>query len=71
MLPFPTQRLSRRSFGPQAAGFELLLGTGGSILDLNIKERDESSTLDSELESDDSFVNNYSSMPGNGVDQGL
>ncbi|CAK9182341.1 unnamed protein product [Ilex paraguariensis] len=66
----PDQGLSRRRSGPRPAGFEFFLGTGGSSSDLNTKE-DESSTLDSESESDDSSVNNYSGMPGNGDDQGI
>ena len=35
------------------------------------KEGDESSTLDSETESDDSSINNYSGALGNGEEQGL
>ncbi|KAA8550451.1 hypothetical protein F0562_002135 [Nyssa sinensis] len=69
--PSPDQRLSRRKSGPRAAGFEFFLGSGGSSSDLCNKEGDESSTLDSESESDDSSVNNYSSISGNGDDQGL
>ncbi|XP_059659884.1 protein NETWORKED 4B-like [Cornus florida] len=69
-LPSPDQRLSHRKSGPRAAGFEFFLGSGGSSAEFN-KEGDESSTLDSESESDDSSVNNYSSISGNGDDQGL
>lgn len=64
------QRQARRKSGPRAAGFEFFLGTGGSSSDLGDKG-DESSTLDSESESDDSSINNYSSQSGNGDDQGL
>uniref|UniRef100_A0A5B7AGS1 NAB domain-containing protein n=1 Tax=Davidia involucrata TaxID=16924 RepID=A0A5B7AGS1_DAVIN len=69
--PSPDQRLSRRKSGPRAAGFEFFLGSGGSNSDLYNKEGDESSTLDSESESDDSSINNYSGISGNGDDQGL
>ncbi|PIN05051.1 hypothetical protein CDL12_22411 [Handroanthus impetiginosus] len=64
----PDQRPSRTKSGPRAAGFDFFLG-GGS--DVNSKEGDESSTLDSESESDDSSVNNYSSTQSNGEQQGL
>lgn len=68
--PAPEQRLSHRKSGPRAAGFEFFLGSGGSSSDIYQKEGDESSTLtDSESESDDSSVNNYSGLLGNGVDQ--
>ncbi|KAL6967832.1 hypothetical protein U1Q18_033642 [Sarracenia purpurea var. burkii] len=67
--PSPDQRPSWRKSGPRAAGFEFFLGCGGS--DVYSKEGDESSTLDSESESDDSSVNNYSAAPGNGEEQGL
>ncbi|XP_057513679.1 protein NETWORKED 4A-like isoform X1 [Actinidia eriantha] len=69
--PSPDQRLSRRKSGPRAAGFEFFLGYGGSSSDMYNKEGDDSSTLDSESESDDSSVNNYSAAPGNGEEQGL
>lgn len=64
------QGLTRRKSGSRAAGFEYFLGTGGSSSDLCDKG-DESSTLDSESESDNSSVNNYSGQSTNGEDQGL
>lgn len=65
------QGLTRRKSGSRAAGFEYFLGTGGgSSSDLGDKG-DESSTLDSESESDNSSVNNYSGQSTNGDDQGL
>uniref|UniRef100_A0A9I9DLK3 NAB domain-containing protein n=1 Tax=Cucumis melo TaxID=3656 RepID=A0A9I9DLK3_CUCME len=65
--PSPDQRLGRRKSGPRAAGFDFFLGSGGSNSDTCQKEGDESSSLtESEPESDDSSVNNYS-----GGDQGL
>lgn len=67
----PDQKLTRRKSGPRAAGFEFFLGSGGSSSDLCNKEGDDSSTLDSDSESDDSSVNNYSAAPGNGGEQGL
>ncbi|KAL8099936.1 protein NETWORKED 4A isoform X2 [Apium graveolens] len=63
------QGLTRRKSGSRAAGFEYFLGTGGSSSDLC--DKDESSTLDSESESDNSSVNNYSGQSTNGDDQGL
>nr|XP_034921360.1 protein NETWORKED 4B isoform X1 [Populus alba] len=69
--PAHEQKLSRHKSGPRAAGFEFFLGSGGSS-DHHQKEGDESSTLtDSESESDDSSVNNYSSLSGNSGDHGL
>ncbi|XP_015577723.2 protein NETWORKED 4B [Ricinus communis] len=69
--PVPEQRLSHRKPGNRAAGFDFFLGSGGSSSDLQ-KEGDESSTLtDSEPESDDSSVNNYSVLLGNGGDNAL
>lgn len=69
--PAREQKLSRHKSGPRAAGFEFFLGSGGSS-DHHQKEGDESSTLtDSESESDDSSVNNYSSLSGNSGDHGL
>ncbi|KAK3039881.1 hypothetical protein RJ639_028274 [Escallonia herrerae] len=68
--PSSDQKLSRRKSGPRAAGFDFFLGTGGSSSDLN-KEGDETSTLDSESESDDSSINNYSGTSASGDDQGL
>lgn len=69
-LPSPDRRPSRPKPGPRAAGFEFFLGTGGSSQDLS-KEGDESSTLDSESESDDSSINNYSSTVSNDEDHAL
>ncbi|XVF46230.1 hypothetical protein PTKIN_Ptkin03bG0010800 [Pterospermum kingtungense] len=70
--PSPDQRLSRRKSGPRAAGFDVFLGSGGSSSDLCQKEGDESSSLtDSEPESDDSSIHNYSVLSGNGGDQGV
>lgn len=69
-LPSPDRRPSRPKPGPRAAGFEFFLGAGGSSSDL-AKEGDESSTLDSESESDDSSINNYSSTISNDDDHGL
>ncbi|MCD9641638.1 hypothetical protein HAX54_027953 [Datura stramonium] len=69
-LPSPDRRSNRPKPGPRAAGFEVFLGAGGSSSDLG-KEGDESSTLDSESESDDSSINNYSSTLSNDDDQGL
>lgn len=68
--PSTDQGLTRRKSGSRAAGFEYFLGTGGSCSDLCDKG-DESSTLDSESESDNSSVNNYSGQSTNGDDQGL
>ncbi|VVA16398.1 PREDICTED: NETWORKED [Prunus dulcis] len=65
------QRLGRRRSGPRAAGFDFFLGPGVSSSDNYQKEGDESSSLtDSEPESDDSSVNNYSTPLGNGGDHG-
>ncbi|KAL9140834.1 hypothetical protein ABFS82_14G063300 [Erythranthe guttata] len=62
--PSPDQRPARTKSGPRAAGFDFFLGSGGSCgSDLNSKG-DGSSTLDSESESDDSSVNNYSTEQG-------
>ncbi|XAR58829.1 hypothetical protein NMG60_11014381 [Bertholletia excelsa] len=56
--PSPDRRPSRRKPTPRAAGFDFFLGGN--------KEGDESSTLDSEYESDDSSVIiNYPMVPGN------
>ncbi|KAL9345536.1 hypothetical protein Peur_063211 [Populus x canadensis] len=69
--PAREQKPSRLKSGPRAAGFDFFLGSGGSS-DHHHKEVDELSTLtDSESESDDSSVNNYSGLSGNIGDQGL
>ncbi|KAK9279143.1 hypothetical protein L1049_012820 [Liquidambar formosana] len=73
--PSPDQRLGRRKSGHRAAGFDVFLGSGGSSSDLYNKDGDEmSSSLDSDSESDDSSVNNYSAnlgLPVSASDQGL
>ena len=67
----PDHKLGRRKSNHRAAGFDFFLGSGGNSTDIQ-KEGDESSTLtDSEPESDDSSVNNYSVLFGNGGDQRL
>ncbi|XP_021278560.1 protein NETWORKED 4A-like isoform X2 [Herrania umbratica] len=72
LWPSLDQKLSRRKFRPRAAGFDVFLGSGGSSSDVYQKEGDESSSLlDSEPEFDDSSVNNYSVLSGNGADQGV
>ncbi|TXG46846.1 hypothetical protein EZV62_026140 [Acer yangbiense] len=73
VCPSPEVRLSRRKSGPRAAGFEFFLGSNGStVSDYYPKEGDESSSLtDSEPESDDSSVNNYSVGGGGGGDNGM
>lgn len=69
-MPSPDRRpIQRKQSGPRAAGFDFFLGSGGS--DLNSKEGDETSTLDSESDSDDSSVNNYSATNSHDEDQGL
>ncbi|KAM2047058.1 hypothetical protein ACFX1T_005770 [Malus domestica] len=68
---FQPGRLGRRKSGPRAAGFDFFLGPGGNGSDNYQKEGDESSSLtDSEPESDDSSVNNYSTPLSNGLDHG-
>ncbi|KAG9133320.1 hypothetical protein Leryth_018646 [Lithospermum erythrorhizon] len=52
----PDRRPVRRRSGARAAGFEFFLGTGGTNSELGSREGDESSTLDSESESDESVV---------------
>ncbi|KAJ7941688.1 Protein NETWORKED 4A [Quillaja saponaria] len=70
--PSPDPKISRRRSGHRAAGFEFFLGAGGNSSEFYQKEGDESSTLtDSESESDDSSVNNYSGLLGTTGDQGL
>lgn len=67
----PDQRLGRRKSGTRAAGFDFFLGSGGNS-DNYQREGDESSTLtDSEADSDDSSVNNYPILFGNGGEQAL
>lgn len=70
--PSPDQRLPRRKSSNRAAGFDFFLGSGGNSSDCYQKEGDESSTLtDSEPESDDSSVNNYSGLLVSGGDHAL
>ncbi|KAF4363134.1 hypothetical protein G4B88_029652 [Cannabis sativa] len=71
--PSPDLKVGRRKSTTRAAGFDFFLGSGGNS-DNYQREGDESSTLtDSEAESDDSSVNNYSGLFGNvaGGDQVL
>ncbi|RDX76800.1 Protein NETWORKED 4A [Mucuna pruriens] len=71
--PSPTpKRGGRLKSSNRAAGFDFFLGSGGNGSDVNQKDGDESSTLtDSEEESDDSSVNNYSGFSQNGSDLGM
>lgn len=65
---FTPKRSVQRLSANRAAGFDFFLGTGGNGSEVSQKE-DESSTLtDSEGESDDSSINNYSVLSGNGGD---
>ncbi|KAK7372232.1 hypothetical protein VNO80_05605 [Phaseolus coccineus] len=70
--PSPTpKRGGRLKSSNRAAGFDYFLGTSGNGSDAQ-KDGDESSTLtDSEDESDDSSVNNYSGLLQNGSDLGI
>jgi len=70
--PSPTQkRGGRLKSSNRAAGFDFFLGSSGNGSDAQ-KDGDESSTLtDSEDESDDSSVNNYSGFLQNGSDLGI
>lgn len=67
----PVSSVQRTRSGTRAAGFDVFLKSRGSSSDLGTKEGDETSTLDSECESDDSSVNNYSSASGNSDHIGL
>lgn len=71
--PSPTPKKGGRlKSSNRAAGFEFFLGSGGNASDVYQKDGDESSTLtDSEDESDDSSVNNYSGSSRNGSDLGM
>ncbi|KAG5064196.1 Protein NETWORKED 4A [Glycine soja] len=71
--PSPTpKRGGRLKSSTRAAGFEYFLGSSGNGTDVYQKDGDESSTLtDSEEESDDSSVNNYSGFSRNGSDLGI
>nr|KYP72986.1 hypothetical protein KK1_005593 [Cajanus cajan] len=66
--PSPTPRKGGRlKSSNRAAGFDFFLGSSGNGSDVYQKDGDESSTLtDSEEESDDSSVNNYSGFSRNG-----
>ncbi|KAL6555507.1 hypothetical protein OROHE_007179 [Orobanche hederae] len=71
-IPSPDRRPSRTKSGPRAAGFDCFLRSDKSgSSDLNSKEGNESSTLDSESESDESSVNNYSNTQSNDDEQGV
>lgn len=68
----PSPGPSRRQSGHRAPGFDFFLGHNAGIgSDVYNKEGDESPTLESESESDDSSVNYYSGMHGNDEEQGL
>ncbi|KAI7753458.1 hypothetical protein M8C21_007453 [Ambrosia artemisiifolia] len=67
----PVSSNPRSRHGTRAAGFDVFLKSRGSSSDLGTKEGDETSTLDSESESDDSSVNNYSSASANSDHRGL
>ncbi|XP_022856004.1 protein NETWORKED 4A-like [Olea europaea var. sylvestris] len=69
-VPSPDPRPTQRKSGPRAAGFEFFLGNSGNSSDFCTKG-DESSLLDSESESDDSSINNYSGTQSTDVDQGM
>ncbi|CAJ1970774.1 unnamed protein product [Sphenostylis stenocarpa] len=70
--PSPTpKRGVRLKSSNRAAGFDYFLGSSGNGSDVQ-KDGDESSTLtDSEEESDDSSVNNYSGFLQNGSDPAI
>ncbi|TKY56610.1 NETWORKED 4A [Spatholobus suberectus] len=72
-LPSPTRKKAgRHKSSNRAAGFDFFLGSSGNGSDVYQKDGDESSTLtDSEEESDDSSVNNYSGFSRNGSDLGM
>ncbi|KAL3649212.1 hypothetical protein CASFOL_005615 [Castilleja foliolosa] len=61
----PPSGPARSKSGLRAAGFDYFLKSDKSSSDLNSKEGDESSTIDSESESDDSSVNNYHHQTSN------
>ncbi|KAI3676365.1 hypothetical protein L1987_85971 [Smallanthus sonchifolius] len=67
----PPSSNPRARNGTRPVGFGFFLKNGGSSSDLGTKEGDETSTLDSESESDDSSVNNYSTASGNSDHRGL
>lgn len=69
-LPSPIGAHTKSS--NRAAGFDFFLGSGGNASDINQKDGDESSSVtDSEEESDDSSVNNYSAFLRNSSDPGM
>lgn len=68
----PSPNMAHRKSSNRASGFDFFLGSGGNGSDINQNDRDESSTMtDSEEESDDSSVNNYSGFSRNGSDPGM
>jgi predicted nucleic acid-binding Zn-ribbon protein len=69
---FPSPNVAQRKSTNRAAGFDFFLGSGGNVSDVNQKDGDETSTMtDSDEESDDSSVNNYSAFSRNGSDPGM
>lgn len=68
----PSPNVGHTKSSNRAAGFDFFLGPGGNASDINQKDGDESSSVtDSEEESDDSSVNNYSAFSRNGSDPGM
>jgi chromosome segregation ATPase len=68
----PSPNVTQRKSTNRAAGFDFFLGSGGNVSDVNQKDGDETSTMtDSDEESDDSSVNNYSAFSRNGSDPGM
>jgi chromosome segregation ATPase len=68
----PSPNVAQRKSTNRAAGFDFFLGSGGNVSDVNQKDGDETSTMtDSDEESDDSSVNNYSAFSRNGSDPGM
>ncbi|CAI8585178.1 unnamed protein product [Vicia faba] len=68
----PSPNVAHTKSSNRAAGFDFFLGSGGNAFDINHKDGDESSSVtDSEEESDDSSVNNYSAFSRNGSDPGM
>ncbi|GAU44759.1 hypothetical protein TSUD_246520 [Trifolium subterraneum] len=68
----PSPNVAHRKSTNRAAGFDFFLGSGGNVSDINQKDGDETSTMtDSDEESDDSSVNNYSAFSRNGSDPGM
>ncbi|CAK8537966.1 unnamed protein product [Lathyrus sativus] len=68
----PSPNVAHTKSSNRAAGFDFFLGPGGNASDINQKDGDDSSSVtDSEEESDDSSVNNYSAFSRNGSDPGM